>query len=72
MPGLSLVSTVVVIWQNSTMPWLGALPLAMSIREQTDSGSPTVVSGGWSRASLWMCRGRARVAGYRWMRHGNA
>ncbi len=26
------------------VPWLGALPLAMSIREQTDSGAPTVIS----------------------------
>lgn len=26
------------------VPWLGALPLAMSIREQTDSGQPTVVA----------------------------
>ena len=26
------------------LPWLGALPLAMSIRQQTDSGKPTVVA----------------------------
>src|SRR5690625_452224 len=26
------------------VPWLGALPLAMSIREQTDSGLPTVLA----------------------------
>lgn len=30
--------------EQYNVPWLGALPLAMSIREQTDSGSPTVVS----------------------------
>lgn len=30
--------------ESYSVPWLGALPLAMSIREQTDSGSPTVVS----------------------------
>jgi ATP-binding protein involved in chromosome partitioning len=26
------------------VPWLGALPLQLSIREQTDSGRPTVVA----------------------------
>jgi ATP-binding protein involved in chromosome partitioning len=26
------------------LPWLGTLPLAMAIREQTDSGRPTVVA----------------------------
>jgi ATP-binding protein involved in chromosome partitioning len=26
------------------VPWLGALPLAMSIRAQTDSGTPTVIA----------------------------
>ncbi|MCX5589904.1 iron-sulfur cluster carrier protein ApbC [Alcaligenes endophyticus] len=26
------------------VPWLGALPLAMSIRSQTDSGNPTVIA----------------------------
>src|SRR5690554_6134938 len=26
------------------LPWLGALPLAMDIRQQTDSGNPTVVA----------------------------
>src|SRR5699024_11867648 len=26
------------------VPWLGSLPLAMSIREQTDSGLPTVLA----------------------------
>ena len=30
--------------EQYNVPWLGALPLAMSIREQTDSGTPTVVS----------------------------
>lgn len=30
--------------EQYSVPWLGALPLAMSIREQTDSGRPTVVS----------------------------
>lgn len=30
--------------EQYNVPWLGALPLAMSIREQTDSGKPTVVS----------------------------
>lgn len=30
--------------EQYNVPWLGALPLAMSIREQTDAGTPTVVS----------------------------
>lgn len=30
--------------QEYKLPWLGSLPLAMSIREQTDSGHPTVVA----------------------------
>ncbi len=33
------------------VPWLGALPLARSIREQTDSGSPTVASDPDSEAA---------------------
>lgn len=33
------------------VPWLGALPLAKSIREQTDSGSPTVASDPDSEAA---------------------
>lgn len=30
--------------EKYNVPWLGALPLAMAIREQTDSGNPTVVA----------------------------
>lgn len=30
--------------EQYSVPWLGALPLAMSIREQTDSGTPTVIA----------------------------
>ncbi len=33
------------------VPWLGALPLARSIREQTDAGTPTVVSDAGSEAA---------------------
>ena len=30
--------------EQYNVPWLGALPLAMAIREQTDSGTPTVIA----------------------------
>ena len=30
--------------EQYNVPWLGALPLAMTIREQTDAGNPTVVA----------------------------
>jgi|TARA_A100001391_G_scaffold78435_2_gene50854 ATP-binding protein involved in chromosome partitioning len=33
------------------LPWLGTLPLAMAIREQTDSGRPTVVADPQSEAA---------------------
>ena len=41
------------------VPWLGALPLQLSIREQTDSGTPTVVAdpdGDAARAYLEIAR----------------
>lgn len=34
------------------LPWLGSLPLAMSIRAQTDAGTPTVVSDPNSAAAV--------------------
>src|SRR3546814_12268414 len=34
------------------LPWLGALPLAMAIRTQTDSGTPRVVASPECTAAL--------------------
>ena len=40
-------------------PWLGSLPLTLAIREQTDAGTPTVVSDAGSEAAA-LYRGIAR------------
>lgn len=44
------------------VPWLGALPLAMSIREQTDSGLPTVLAAPQSREAAIYHEIASRVA----------
>lgn len=53
--------------EQYNVPWLGALPLAMSIREQTDSGTPTVVAAPTSaEAALYheiATKVAARIAG---------
>ncbi len=53
--------------EQYNVPWLGALPLAMSIREQTDSGNPTVAAAPDSpEATLYheiATKVAARVAG---------
>lgn len=37
--------------QELEVPWLGSLPLTLAVREQTDSGKPTVVSDPGSEAA---------------------
>lgn len=45
-------------------PWLGSLPLTLAIREQTDAGTPTVVSdAGSEAASLYRAIARKLAAG---------
>ena len=44
------------------LPWLGSLPLAMSIRSQTDAGTPTVVADPQSDAAAEYQRIAHRVA----------